>query len=89
MSLKDMAGVNRSLVKANEELYVEAKKLRGLVDDLHVKHRELSAELGTCRDLQAKDQAELKRLKGCNLFLFPITLLTTNSFYVDIPVISI
>ncbi|XP_073395926.1 E3 ubiquitin-protein ligase BRE1-like 2 [Physcomitrium patens] len=57
-------GVNRSLVKANEELYVEAKKLRGLVDDLHVKHRELSAELGTCRDLQAKDQAELKRLKG-------------------------
>nr|XP_024399175.1 E3 ubiquitin-protein ligase BRE1-like 2 isoform X3 [Physcomitrium patens] len=64
LAYKDVSCVNRSLVKANEELYVEAKKLRGLVDDLHVKHRELSAELGTCRDLQAKDQAELKRLKG-------------------------
>lgn len=52
------------LVKEDEELYAETKKLRSLVDGFHLKHRELSAELGTCHDFQAKDRAELKRLKG-------------------------
>uniref|UniRef100_A0A7I4DYI2 E3 ubiquitin protein ligase n=1 Tax=Physcomitrium patens TaxID=3218 RepID=A0A7I4DYI2_PHYPA len=51
------------LVKEDEELYAETKKLRSLVDGFHLKHRELSAELGTCHDFQAKDRAELKRLK--------------------------
>ncbi|XP_024365297.1 E3 ubiquitin-protein ligase BRE1-like 2 isoform X3 [Physcomitrium patens] len=60
----DVAGVNGSLAKADEELYAEAKKVRGFVEDLHLKHRQLSAELGTCGDFQAKDQAEVKRLKG-------------------------
>lgn len=64
MNSIDVAGVNGSLAKADEELYAEAKKVRGFVEDLHLKHRQLSAELGTCGDFQAKDQAEVKRLKG-------------------------
>lgn len=57
-------GITRSLAKTDEELYAEAKKLRSLVDGLHLRHRDLSAELGTCHDLQAKDRAEVIRLTG-------------------------
>ncbi len=64
INLKTGAGITRSLAKADEELYAEAKKLRSLVDGLHLRHRELSAELGTCHDLQAKDRAEVRRLTG-------------------------
>lgn len=57
-------GIIRSLAKTDEELFAEAKKLRSLVDGLHLRYRELSAELGTCHDLQAKDRAEVRRLTG-------------------------
>lgn len=67
--LKVLAGNTRPLVKADEELYAEAKKLRSLVDGLHLKHRELSAEVGTCHDIQAKDRAEVKRLTGTHWHL--------------------
>lgn len=64
INLRTGAGTIRSLAKADEELYAEAKKLRSLMDSLHLKHRELSAELGTCHDLQAKDRAEVRKLTG-------------------------
>lgn len=38
--------------------------MRGVMDALHLKHKEMSAEIGTARDLQAKDQSEIKRLAG-------------------------
>lgn len=57
-------GKIRSLVKADEELHAEAKKMRTLLDDNHVRHRELSAEVGSFHDMQAKDRAEMERLTG-------------------------
>lgn len=59
-----MAGPGRLLAKKDEELRMEAKKLRALMDELHLRHRELLAEVGTCRDFQAKDCAEIRRLTG-------------------------
>lgn len=70
MNLKVVAGNTRLLVKANEELYAEAKKVRTLLDDLHLRHRELSAEVGTCHDMQAKDRAEVKRITGTFISVF-------------------
>jgi E3 ubiquitin-protein ligase BRE1 len=64
INLKTVAGIIRSLAKTDDELFSEAKKLRSLVDGLHLRYRELSAELGTCHDLQAKDRAEVRRLTG-------------------------
>jgi len=52
------------LEKANEELRTEISKIRGVMDALHLKHKEMSVEIGTARDLQAKDQSEIKRLTG-------------------------
>ncbi|KAG0581595.1 hypothetical protein KC19_4G263900 [Ceratodon purpureus] len=54
----------RVLEKANEELCTEISRIRGVMDALHLKHKEMSAEIGTTRDLQAKDQSEIKRLAG-------------------------
>jgi len=54
----------RLLEKANEELRTEISRIRGVMDALHLKHKEMSAEIGTVRDLQAKDQSEIKRLAG-------------------------
>ena len=54
----------RVLEKANEELRTEISKLRGVLDALHLKHKEMSLEIGLARDLQAKDQSEIKRLAG-------------------------
>ena len=52
------------LEKANEELRTEITRIRGVMDALHLKHKEMSAEIGTARDLQVKDQSEIKRLAG-------------------------
>lgn len=52
------------LEKANEELRTEISKIRGVVDALHLKHKEMAVEIGLARDLQAKDQSEIKRLAG-------------------------
>lgn len=43
------------------------------MDALHLKHKEISAEIGSAHDLQAKDQAEIKRLAGMCLDLFRST----------------
>lgn len=42
----------------------EVKTLRLLVSDLHLKHRTLSRELQNQRDIDAKNKAQLKHLKG-------------------------
>lgn len=65
---RTVTGLIRSLAKTDEELFAEAKKIRGVLDGLLLKHRELSAELGSCHDLQAKDQAEIRRLTGTLYF---------------------
>ncbi|KAG0630974.1 hypothetical protein M758_1G217700 [Ceratodon purpureus] len=52
------------LEKINEELRAEISKIRSVMDALHLKHKEMSVEIGTARDLQAKDQSEIKRLAG-------------------------
>ena len=50
--------------KINEDLRAEVAKIRSVMDALHLKHKEMSAEIGTARNLQAKDQSEIKRLAG-------------------------
>jgi len=77
MNLKVVAGNFRALVNTEEELHAEAKKLQSLVDDLHLRHRELSAEMGTCHDIQAKDRAEVKRLTGTHWHLIPSLAILT------------
>ena len=42
----------------------EMLQIRSKLDDLHVRHRSMSLELSGLRDLHAKDQAEIRRLKG-------------------------
>lgn len=42
----------------------EVKTLRLLISDLHLKHRTLSRELQSHRDIDAKNKADLKHLKG-------------------------
>ena len=59
----------RLLEKTDNELYTEISRLRGVMDALHLKHKEISAEIGSAHDLQAKDQAEIKRLAGMCLDL--------------------
>lgn len=52
------------LEKTDEELRAEITKLRGVMDALHLKHKELTAERAATRDNRAKDQSEIKRLAG-------------------------
>lgn len=59
-----MTEAGRLLLKADEELRTEMTKLRMVVDALHLKHKEISAEIGSVRDIRAKDQAEIRRLAG-------------------------
>lgn len=46
------------------DLAVQLKNSRALLGELHLKHRLLARELQSHRDIDAKNKAELKRLKG-------------------------
>ncbi|KAK4755645.1 hypothetical protein SAY87_009402 [Trapa incisa] len=46
------------------DLAMEVKKLRLLIDDLHVKHKPLALELQRHRDADAHNKAVIRRLKG-------------------------
>lgn len=46
------------------ELESEVKNLRFAIADVHLNHRSLAKELQSHRDIDAKNKAELKRLKG-------------------------
>lgn len=54
----------RHLKRVDEELRAEILALRASMDMLHLKHKEIAAEIGACRDLRAKDQSEVLRLTG-------------------------
>ncbi|CAM6087903.1 unnamed protein product [Calypogeia fissa] len=58
----DEAG--RHLQRVDEELRAEILTLRANMDALHLKHKEIAAEIGVCRDARAKDQSEIARLTG-------------------------
>lgn len=51
------------------ELPSEVKNLRLELSDLHLKHKSLARELQSRQDTDAKNKAELKRLRG-NFFFF-------------------
>lgn len=63
----------RLLEKTDDELHTEISRLRGVMDALHLKHKEISAEIESAHDLQAKDQAEIKCLAGMCLDLLRST----------------
>lgn len=46
------------------DLAVQLKNSRALLGELHLKHRLLARDLQSHRDIDAKNKAELKRLKG-------------------------
>ncbi|KAM7472059.1 hypothetical protein LguiA_010242 [Lonicera macranthoides] len=50
--------------KTSDDLETEVKNLRVAVGDLHVKHKLLSREMQSHWDTDAKNRAELKRLRG-------------------------
>ncbi|KAF5744281.1 Histone ubiquitination proteins group [Tripterygium wilfordii] len=50
--------------KASRALEIEVKSLRPVLSDLHLKHKSLARELQSHRDMDARNKAELKRLKG-------------------------
>ncbi|KAL5798900.1 hypothetical protein ACOSQ2_003720 [Xanthoceras sorbifolium] len=50
--------------KASNELESEVKNLRLAISDLHLKHRSLAMELHSRQDSNAKNKAEVKRLRG-------------------------
>ena len=54
------------------ELESEVKNLRATIGDIHLKHRSLTRELQSHRDIDAKNKAELKRLKGDFLYVVRI-----------------
>lgn len=55
-------GLCRQKIFSNLEK--EVKKLKSSVGDLHLKHRSLAREMQSHRDTDAKNKAELKRLRG-------------------------
>ncbi|XP_059633890.1 E3 ubiquitin-protein ligase BRE1-like 1 [Cornus florida] len=50
--------------KTSTDLKTEVKNLRVALGDLHLKHKSLAREVQNRRDTDAKDKAELKRLRG-------------------------
>ncbi|WJX75961.1 ubiquitin-like modifier hub1, variant 2 [Trifolium repens] len=48
----------------SNDLELESKNLRLSLSELHLKHKSLASEFRIQRDLDAKNKAELKRLKG-------------------------
>lgn len=55
----------------SSDLLAEVKNLRSGVLKLHLKHKALAGELQIHRDSDAKNTADLKRLKGTNPFVSP------------------
>ncbi|XP_065859224.1 E3 ubiquitin-protein ligase BRE1-like 1 [Euphorbia lathyris] len=62
--LKEISEDGSSVRKESCELATEVKNLRLALSDLHLKHKTHARELQSCRDIDAKNKAELKRLKG-------------------------
>ena len=61
--------------KLSADLEVEVKNLRLAFSELHLKHKSLASEFQVHRDLDSKNKAELRRLKGkfswlCAKFVF-------------------
>lgn len=57
-------------LKSSTDLQSEVKNLRLELSDLHLKHKSLARELQSCQDIDAKNKAELKLLRGNLLFVF-------------------
>lgn len=51
------------------DLLTEVRNLRMATLKLHLKHKSLAGELQRHRDTDAKNKADLKRLKGISLFV--------------------
>ncbi|GMI98274.1 REDUCED DORMANCY 4, histone mono-ubiquitination 1 [Hibiscus trionum] len=60
---KDFPSDGSCRQKAFSDLESEVKNLRLAIGDIHLKHRSLARELQSHRDTDAKNKAELKRLK--------------------------
>lgn len=50
--------------KVSTELQTEVRNLRVALGDLHLKHKSLGTELQCHQDTDAKNKAELRRLRG-------------------------
>ncbi|GLU00395.1 hypothetical protein SLE2022_177700 [Rubroshorea leprosula] len=63
-ALKELPDRGAGRQKPSGELESEVKILRLAINDLHLKHKSLARELQSHQDIDAKNKAELKRLKG-------------------------
>ncbi|KAK6140577.1 hypothetical protein DH2020_025684 [Rehmannia glutinosa] len=63
-SLKAVSSNGQSQGVVSSDLQTQIKNLRIAVLKLHLKHRNLAGELQSHRDADAKNKADLKRLKG-------------------------
>ncbi|XP_039046544.1 E3 ubiquitin-protein ligase BRE1-like 1 [Hibiscus syriacus] len=61
---KELPDYDSCRQKESSELESEAKNLRLAIGDVHLKHRSMVRELQSHSDIDAKNKAELKRLKG-------------------------
>ncbi|XP_039027527.1 E3 ubiquitin-protein ligase BRE1-like 1 [Hibiscus syriacus] len=61
---KELPDYDSCRQKASSELESEVKNLRLAIGDVHLKHRSMVRELQSHSDIDAKNKAELKRLKG-------------------------
>lgn len=52
------------LQKSSNDLHIGVKNLRQAINELHLKHRSLAGALQSHKDTDAKNKAELKRLRG-------------------------
>ncbi|XP_004492186.1 E3 ubiquitin-protein ligase BRE1-like 1 isoform X2 [Cicer arietinum] len=62
--LKKLQGDVSCGQKLSNDLDLESKNLRLALSELHLKHKSLASDFRIQRDLDAKNKAELKRLKG-------------------------
>ncbi|CAH9083731.1 unnamed protein product [Cuscuta epithymum] len=62
--LKSLSDNGSSSAEASHDLLKKLKNLRQAVNELHVKHRTLAGALQSHRDADAKNEAELKCLRG-------------------------
>lgn len=62
--LKELPEDGFSRQKASNDLKMEVKNLRSAFGDILVKHKGLARELQSRWDIEAKNKAEIKRLKG-------------------------
>ncbi|KAJ4827632.1 hypothetical protein Tsubulata_008249 [Turnera subulata] len=65
LPVDDVSSQNTSV-----ELETEVKNLRSALGDLHLNHKSLAWKLQNHQDIDAKNKAELKRLKGKVFFVF-------------------